>query len=91
MNKADLIDEVLSQLGEGASRAAAERAADCVFAAIKRGLKRDGEVHVVGFGTFLVSQQPARKGFNPHTREPMKIPAMKRVRFKPGSGLKALR
>jgi DNA-binding protein HU-beta len=91
MNKAELVNEVHKLLGDGASLAAAERAADVVFRAIRNGLKRDAEVHLVGFGTFLVTQRPARKGFNPHTRRPMKIPAMKLVRFKAGSGLKSLR
>jgi DNA-binding protein HU-beta len=91
MNKAELVDEVHKLLGDGASRASAERAADSVLNAIKRGLKRDAEVHLVGFGTFSVAQRTARKGFNPHTRRPMKIPAMKLVRFKAGSTLRGIR
>ena len=91
MNKSELVEEVQRLLGEGTSRAAAERAADSVLQAVKRGLKKDGEVHLVGFGTFSVAQRSARKGFNPHTRKPMKIPAMKLVRFKAGSNLRALR
>jgi DNA-binding protein HU-beta len=91
INKAELVNEVHRLLGDGTSRAAAERAADSVLQAIRRGLKRDSEVHLVGFGTFTVSQRSARKGFNPHTRQPMKIPAMKLVRFKAGSSLRTLR
>jgi DNA-binding protein HU-beta len=85
------VNEVHKLLGEGTSKAAAERAAESVLAAVKRGLRRDGEVHLVGFGTFSVAQRTARKGFNPHTRQPMKIPAMKLVRFKAGSSLRGLR
>jgi DNA-binding protein HU-beta len=91
MNKSELVEEVQRLLGEGTSKAAAERAADSVLQAIKRGLKKDAEVHLVGFGTFSVAQRSARKGFNPHTRKPMKIPAMKLVRFKAGSTLRGLR
>jgi DNA-binding protein HU-beta len=91
MNKAELVTEVHRLLGEGTSLAAAERAADSVLQAVRRGLKRDGEVHLVGFGTFSVAQRSARKGFNPHTRQPMKIPAMKLVRFKAGASLRGLR
>ena len=91
MNKAELVDEVHRLLGEGTSKAAAERAAGCVLRAIKRGLKRDAEVHLVGFGTFTMAQRSARNGFNPHTRQPMKIPAMRLVRFKAGSGLRTIR
>jgi DNA-binding protein HU-beta len=91
MNKAELVNEVQRLLGDGTSKAAAERAADSVLAAIKRGLKRDAHVHLVGFGTFMVAQRSARKGFNPHTRQPMKIPAMKLVRFKAGANLRGMR
>ncbi len=91
MNKAELVSEVHKVLGNDTSLAAAERAADSVLQAIKRGLKRDGEVHLVGFGTFSVAHRSARKGFNPHTRQPMKIAAMKLVRFKAGSSLRGLR
>ena len=91
MNKTEMVDEVHRLLGDGNSRAAAERATESVLQAIKRGLRRDAEVHLVGFGTFTVAQRSARKGFNPHTRQPMKIPAMKLVRFKAGSNLKGLR
>jgi DNA-binding protein HU-beta len=91
MNKAELVNEVHSLLDDGTSRAAAERAADSVLRAIKRGLKRDAVVHIVGFGTFSVAQRAARRGFNPHTRQPMKIPAMKLVRFKASSSLRAFR
>jgi len=47
-------------------------------------------VQIVGFGSFAAAVRPARRGFNPHTQQPMKIPAVKTVRFKPGSELRAL-
>lgn len=90
MNKAGLVDEVQKLLGDGVSNAAAERATDAVLAAVKRGLRRDKEVSLVGFGTFVLATRPARNGFNPHTKQPMKIRAMKTVRFKPGSELKSV-
>ncbi len=90
MNKADLIDEVQKLLSNGASKAAAERAIDAVLKAVRHGLRRDKEVALVGFGTFAVGTRPARNGFNPHTRRPMKIRAMRTVRFKAGTDLRAL-
>ena len=90
MNKAALIDEVQKILSNGTSKAAAERATDAVLAAVKRGLRRDKEVFLVGFGTFAMAVRRARNGFNPHTKERMKIPAMKTIRFKPGTELRAL-
>ncbi len=88
MNKAALVDEVQKLLNEGTSKAAAERATEAVLTAVKRGLKRDKEVSLVGFGTFVVATRPARRGFNPHTKQPMKIRAMKTVRFKAGADLR---
>ncbi len=90
MNKAELVDAVQKQLGAASSKAAAERAVDAVLAAVKRGLRRDKEVQLVGFGSFALAMRPARRGFNPHTRQPMKIPAVKTVRFKAGAELRAL-
>jgi DNA-binding protein HU-beta len=90
MNKAALVDEVQKILGHGTSKAAAERAVDGVLAGIKRGLKRDKEVSVVGFGTFALAVRPARNGYNPHTRQPMKIRPVRTIRFKPGAYLRSL-
>ncbi|MBI5689832.1 MAG: HU family DNA-binding protein [Verrucomicrobia bacterium] len=90
MNKADLVDEVQRLLANGTSKAAAERATEAVLSAVKQGLRRDREVSLVGFGTFALAVRPARNGFNPHTKKPMKIRAMKTVRFKPGVELRAL-
>ena len=90
MNKTELVEEVQKQLGAGTTKAAAERAVEAVLAGVKRGLRRDKEVSLVGFGAFAAATRPARRGFNPHTREAMKIPAIKTVRFKPGAELRSL-
>lgn len=90
MNKAALVDEVQKLLRNGTTKAAAERATDAVLAAVKRGLRRDKEVSLVGFGTFALAVRPARNGYNPHTKQPMKIRAMKTIRFKPGTELREI-
>ena len=90
MNKAELVEEVRRQLGGETSKAAAERATEALLLAIKKGLKKDKEVSLVGFGTFSLGVRPARRGFNPHTRQPMKIPAVKSVRFKAGADLRSV-
>ena len=90
MNKAELVDAVRKCLGAGTSKAAAERAIDAVLASMKKGLRGDREVQLVGFGTFSLVVRPARRGFNPHTRRPMRIPAIKTIRFKAGTDLKTL-
>lgn len=89
MNKAELIAEVQKNLGNDASKAAAERAVDSVLEAIKKGVKKDKSVQLIGFGTFSVAKRAAREGVNPRTKEKIKIKASKTVKFKAGAGLKA--
>ena len=45
------------------------------------------KVALVGFGTFSVSERPAREGINPATKEKIKIAAKKVAKFKPGQEL----
>jgi DNA-binding protein HU-beta len=90
MNKAQLIAEVRKLMSNGISKAGAERVTDAVLTAVKKGLRRDKEVALVGFGTFAIATRPARNGFNPHTQQPMKIRAMKTIRFKAGTELRSL-
>jgi DNA-binding protein HU-beta len=86
MNKADLITEVQKHLGVECSKAHAERAVNAVLSAVERGLQVDGEVQIVGFGTFQVKERAARMGRNPQTREPMQIAASRSVGFRAGTG-----
>jgi DNA-binding protein HU-beta len=90
MNKAELVSEVQKHLGDETSKASAERAVDAVFSAVAKGLRRDKEVQVVGFGGFCVATRAARRGYNPHTKKPMKIRAMKTIRFKAGAALRGV-
>lgn len=90
MNKAALVAEVQKIMSNGTTKAAAERATEAVLAAVKRGLRRDKEVSLVGFGTFALAVRPARNGYNPHTRQPMKIKAVKTIRFKPAADLRGI-
>ena len=88
MNKGELIQSVQDSLGDEATKACAERAVEAVLDAIKSGIQNDGNVTLIGFGTFSVSERPARDGINPKTREKIRIAASKVVKFKVGSALK---
>lgn len=90
MNKAELVEEVQKRLGPATSRAAVERLLEAVLGAVTTGIRRDKQVQIVGFGAFSVTRRAARRGYNPHTKKPMTIKAMKTVRFKPGTELKAV-
>lgn len=86
MNRAALNEAVAKELGE--SKAAADRAVGAVLDSITKGLKKQKEVSLVGFGTFRVKQRSARMGRNPKTGEQIKIKASKSVGFKAGRPLK---
>jgi DNA-binding protein HU-beta len=89
MNKAELIDLVQKNLGGETSKRAATDALEAVLDSLSKGIKKDGNVQLIGFGTFKVAKRAARTGRNPKTGEAMKIKASKTVRFVPSSSLKA--
>lgn len=86
MSKNDVIERIAEQAE--ISKAAAGRALDAVFDAITEGLKKEGKVTFVGFGTFSAKKREARNGINPLTKEAIKIPAKTVASFKAGSKLK---
>ena len=73
MSKTELVEFVAAEAG--VSKAEAGRVLDAVLAGIQKGLKKDGKVALVGFGTFAAKKRAAREGINPLTKQPMKIPA----------------
>jgi len=88
MNKAQLVESVAKEIGS--SKADAARVVDAVIGALSKGLKKDRDVQLVGFGTFRIKQRKARTGRNPQTGEKMKIKASKTASFKPGKALKSM-
>lgn len=86
MNKNDLIAAVADQ--SGLSKNDAGKAVEGVFDAITATLAKGGEVRLVGFGTFSVTERKASTGRNPRTGEPMAIKASTQPKFKAGKGLK---
>ncbi len=86
MGKTQLVEAVAAKTG--LTKADSARAVDAVFEAMTEGLKKEGKVSLVGFGTFAVKKRAARDGINPLTKEPLHIPAKKAVSFKAGSKLK---
>lgn len=89
MNKGELVEKVMADKDSKIeSKAQAERAVNAVLDAIKKGLKKEKKVSLVGFGTFSVKNRPRRKVVNPQTKEKMWAKASKTVKFKPGKALK---
>jgi len=89
MNKAELIETVQGSLGRDATKRSAEDAVAAVLGAIANGVRTEGKVQLIGFGTFAAKTRKARMGRNPKTGEPMHIAASKSVGFKPSASLKA--
>lgn len=85
MNKTDLINAIAE--ASGLTKADATKALNATTATIANAVKNDDKVALVGFGTFSVSERPARTGKNPRTGEMIEIPAKKVVKFKPGADL----
>jgi len=86
MSKTELVEFVAETAG--LTKADAARALDAVIEGISTGLKKEGKVTLVGFGTFSAKKRAAREGINPLTKEPLKIPAKTVASFKAGSKLK---
>ena len=86
MTKQELVEFVAKEAN--LTKADALRALDAVLAGVTKGLKKEGKVALVGFGTFAAKKRAAREGINPLTKEKIKIPAKMAVSFKAGSKLK---
>lgn len=86
MTKVELIAAVAEK--SELSKKDADKAVNATIQAITEGLKADGKVQLVGFGTFEVRDRAAREGKNPATGEKIHIAATKVPAFKAGKSLK---
>lgn len=86
MNKSELIKQVAIQ--SELTKPQASLAVDAVLESIQHALQTGEHVQLLGFGTFEVRERAAREGRNPHTGEPLTIPARKTPAFKAGKALK---
>ena len=85
MNKTELIEKIA--VGAELSKADAKKALEATIEAIKNALVEGDKVQLIGFGTFSVSERPAREGINPATKEKITIAAKKVAKFKAGAEL----
>ena len=83
MNKTDLVEKIAA--GAGLSKVDAKKALDATVGAIKEALVAGEKVALVGFGTFSVTERPAREGVNPSTKQKITIAAKKVAKFKAGT------
>ena len=86
MNKSELIEKVAESAD--ITKAAAGRVVDSLVSSVTTELSAGGDVVLVGFGTFKVSERAARTGRNPQTGAEIQIAAAKVPSFKAGKALK---
>lgn len=86
MNKSELIEAIANRAD--VPKAQASRVLDAMASVVGDALADGAQVSMVGFGTFLVRERPARSGRNPRTGETIKIAASKSPAFKAGKALK---
>ena len=82
--------ELIKQIAERAdlTQAKATEALQAFEAVVTSELSKGGEVALIGFGTFKVTDRAARTGRNPQTGVEIQIAASKVPTFKAGKGLK---
>lgn len=87
MNKTEFIKAVADKanLTQKDAAAAVEAFVDVIADALKAGDK----VALANFGSFELKEKAAHQGFNPITKEPIKIAASKAPAFKFGKAYKA--
>lgn len=84
--KGDVINAIAEQAG--ISKKEATAAYEAFISYITDTCSSGDRCAVPGLGSFSVSQRQAREGRNPRTKEKIRIPASKSIRFKAGKDLK---
>lgn len=90
MTKAELIERIARNkaLKGDVTKKAVATVVDTLFTEVRRSITKDGRFAYPDFGTFEKRKRKARKGVNPQTGKPIKIPASQTVAFRPASALK---
>ena len=86
MSKGELVEFISAKTG--LTKADSGRALDAALEGIQKGVKDNGKVALVGFGTFTKKKRAAREGINPATLQTIKIAAKNVITFKAGSKFK---
>jgi DNA-binding protein HU-beta len=86
VNKTELVGKVAEKAG--LTKKDTEKAINGFIEVVQESLSEGDTVALLGFGTFLARERPAREGRNPRTGEPIQIPAAKVPVFRPGRGLR---
>ena len=85
MNMTELVQAIAEKAN--LTKVQAKAALEATLEAMGGALKKGDKVALIGFGTFQVIKKDARQGINPATKQAIKIPAKKVVKFKAGAEL----
>ncbi|WP_347269608.1 HU family DNA-binding protein [Pseudomonas putida] len=86
MNKTELIAQVADKTD--LTKAQAGKVVHAMIEAFNKSLKKEGEIKLIGFGTFKRDIRAGRKGRDPRTGQEIDIKAAPVVKFKAGKKLK---
>lgn len=86
MNKLELIKELATRLGT--TNEEARSTLDSVLGIITGAVAEGNTVTIYNFGTFERAKRAATTARNPHTGEPVAVPARYMPKFRPGQGFK---
>lgn len=86
MNKTELVAAIAEKAE--ISKKDSEKVLKAFVDVVTEELVKGEKVQLVGFGTFEVSERPAREGINPLTKQKITIAASKNPKFKAGKALK---
>ena len=88
MNKTELIAKITDETK--VSKTVVSFVMETALKEIINEIAVGNKVSISGFGTLEKYERKANNGFNPHTLQPMKVPASMSVRFKPSEYLKGI-
>lgn len=86
MNKEQLCNEVAEETFY--TQKSVAYILDAILKCTENALKRGDKVNIQNFGSMVIKDRKARTGRNPHTNEPVPIPARKMPYFEPSDALK---
>lgn len=86
MNKSDLIRRLSEKTNS--TYKGSGNFLDAFIEAVKESLPKNGQISLVGFGSFSVTKRAARIARNFQTGKSINIPESKSIKFRPGKLLK---
>ncbi len=87
LTKAHIMEELFAK--GGFTKRESAQIVDTLFELIKQSLQNGEDVLISGFGKFSVKEKQARRGRNPQTGKPMRLPPGKVVTFRCSGVLRA--